>query len=152
MKITRSIAALACAAAVSLTQVIGAFAADDDTAPQQTDVQVEHEHSYKSEITKQATCAEEGEITYTCECGDSYTEPVAKTTSHKYGVGEVVTEAACGVEGKTVFTCKLCGESETTFNGYRVRRVRSGCHISIHHLRRVYLLILWIYSHFFYPL
>ena len=113
MKITRSIAALACAAAVSLTQVIGAFAADDETAPQQTDVQAEHEHSYKGEITKQATCAEEGEITYTCECGDSYTEPVAKTTSHKYGVGEVVTEAACGVEGKTVFTCKLCGESYT---------------------------------------
>ena len=48
--------------------------------------------------------------------------------------------------------CSFCASSETTFNGYRVRRVRSGCHISIHHLRRVYLLILWIYSHFFYPL
>lgn len=35
-------------------------------------------HSYTSEVTKEATAAEYGEITYTCSCGDSYTEQIAK--------------------------------------------------------------------------
>jgi hypothetical protein len=34
-------------------------------------------HNYKSEITKDATAKEEGEITYTCSvCGDTYTESI----------------------------------------------------------------------------
>jgi hypothetical protein len=34
-------------------------------------------HNYKSEITKEATAKEEGEITYTCSvCGDTYTESI----------------------------------------------------------------------------
>ena len=36
-----------------------------------------HTHSYIDEETKEATCTEAGIITYTCECGDSYTENVA---------------------------------------------------------------------------
>jgi hypothetical protein len=36
-------------------------------------------HSYKSEVTKEATTKEEGIITYTCEfCGDTYTESIEK--------------------------------------------------------------------------
>lgn len=37
-------------------------------------------HLYKSEITTPATHLTEGVQTFTCACGDSYTEPVAKTT------------------------------------------------------------------------
>lgn len=45
-------------------------------------------HSYKSEVTKKATCTEAGEMTYTCEhCGHSYTE-VIKATGHSYKDGE----------------------------------------------------------------
>ena len=36
---------------------------------------VEHTHSYSYTITKPATCEEDGVMTYTCECGDSYTAP-----------------------------------------------------------------------------
>ncbi|MBE6016178.1 MAG: SGNH/GDSL hydrolase family protein [Lachnospiraceae bacterium] len=37
-------------------------------------------HSYESKVTKEATCADEGEITYTCErCRDSYTETIPRT-------------------------------------------------------------------------
>ncbi len=44
---------------------------------------VEHTHDYVSEITKQATCKEEGVMTYTCVDGDdSYTE-VIPATGHK---------------------------------------------------------------------
>lgn len=37
-------------------------------------------HDYKSEIIKEATATEEGQIKYTCKnCGNSYTETIAKT-------------------------------------------------------------------------
>lgn len=36
-----------------------------------------HTHSYTSKVTKQPTCSNEGIKTYTCSCGDSYTEKIA---------------------------------------------------------------------------
>lgn len=40
-------------------------------------------HSYTSEVTKKATCKNEGEETFTCtSCGDSYTKPIAKINQH----------------------------------------------------------------------
>ena len=104
MKIKKRITALVCVIALSLTQVIGAYAEDEEITEQ-------HTHSYVSEVTEEADCANEGEMTFSCACGESYTEVIPKTTSHKYGVGEVLNEAACGVEGKTQYTCKVCGES-----------------------------------------
>ncbi|MCQ2418478.1 MAG: CehA/McbA family metallohydrolase [Clostridia bacterium] len=44
------------------------------------DGEVDCLHNYVGEVTKEATCFEEGEITYTCsKCGDSYTEAIAIT-------------------------------------------------------------------------
>ncbi len=40
------------------------------------------EHKYQEKLTKKANCKEEGEITYTCTCGDEYTVTVPKT-DHK---------------------------------------------------------------------
>lgn len=44
-------------------------------------------HTYDSGVvTKEPTHLEYGEITYTCtECGDSYTEQIAKLTAHSFG-------------------------------------------------------------------
>lgn len=42
-----------------------------------------HTHSYVEHITKQATCTEDGLKTFTCKCGDSYTE-VIQATGHDY--------------------------------------------------------------------
>ena len=42
-----------------------------------------HEHNYTETITTPATCKTDGEATYTCECGDSYTEPIA-TQGHVF--------------------------------------------------------------------
>lgn len=36
-----------------------------------------HTHSYTSSVTKAATCTEAGIRTFTCTCGNSYTEPIA---------------------------------------------------------------------------
>ena len=112
MKLKKKLTARTCALALALTQVTGA-AALDEIAVSLGESGQEHEHTYTVTITKEATCLEAGEKTFTCECGDSYTETIPKTTSHKYGVGEVITQAACGVEGKVVYTCKICGRSYT---------------------------------------
>lgn len=45
--------------------------------PEPTD-QPEHVHSHTGIITTQPTCTEAGVKTFTCECGDSYTEQVEK--------------------------------------------------------------------------
>ena len=55
---------------------------DDDT-PTTPDDDEQHEHSYTSEVTTQPTCTQEGVMTYTCTCGDSYTEAIP-TIAHNY--------------------------------------------------------------------
>lgn len=68
-----------------------------------------HEHSYNSKTTKVATCATVGVVTFSCSCGDSYTEDIPKT-EHVYT--EKVVAPTCTNEGYTKHTCK-CGDSYT---------------------------------------
>ena len=56
--------------------------------------EVAHTHSYVDEETKEATCTEAGLITYTCECGDSYTEDIA-AKGHSFADGFCVD---CGID------------------------------------------------------
>ena len=65
-------------------------------------------HNYTSEITKQPTTAEEGVRTYTCEnCGDEYTEAVAKLESDDPGTTDPgttepeTTDTGNGSQGRT---------------------------------------------------
>lgn len=83
-----------------------------NTTPKQDDKkeqQSTHTHSYTSSISKSPTCTENGIMTYTCDCGSSYTEPIpasghqwtttTETISHpSTGHYETVTkkEAFCG--------------------------------------------------------
>ncbi len=55
-----------------------------------------------------ATHLEEGVKTFTCTCGDTYTEVIEKTTDHTYN--EVVTAPTCEDKGYTTYTCE-CGDS-----------------------------------------
>lgn len=43
-----------------------------------------HTHNYSSSITTQPTCGKAGVRTYTCSCGDSYTESIPATGNHKW--------------------------------------------------------------------
>ena len=64
-----------------------------------------HEHDYVSEITAEATCTDDGTVTYTCTgCGDSYTETI-KAYGHDYECTEE--------EGYYLYICKNCGDSYT---------------------------------------
>ena len=88
-----------------------------------------HEHKYTEKVTKEPTCTEEGEKTYTCDCGDSYTEKIPakghnyvdgecehcgdKDPNHEHKYTEKVTkEPTCTEEGEKTYTCD-CGDSYT---------------------------------------
>lgn len=43
-----------------------------------------HKHSYTAKVTKAATCGTAGVKTYTCACGDSYTESIPATGNHSW--------------------------------------------------------------------
>ena len=47
----------------------------------------EHVHYYRKEITE-PTCTEDGCTTYTCRCGDSYTEDPVEALGHSYKDGK----------------------------------------------------------------
>lgn len=61
------------------------------------ETQVTHKHNYVETITKEPTCTETGEKTYTCDCGDSYAETIP-AIGHHYENGEC-TE--CGEKYKS---------------------------------------------------
>jgi len=68
-------------------------------------------HSYKAEVTE-PTCTEAGYTTYTCACGDSYTDDEVDALGHSYDGGVVSTEPDCETEGVRTYTCE-CGHSYT---------------------------------------
>ncbi|WP_242841295.1 leucine-rich repeat protein [Ruminococcus sp. NK3A76] len=74
---------------------------------------VVHSHKYTSTITKAASCKEEGIRTYTCSCGDKYTERIPKTTTHVFGNWTTTKAATCTIEGTQTRKCSVCGKTET---------------------------------------
>ena len=65
-------------------------------------------HSHTAEVTTPATHTATGVMTYTCHCGDTYTEVIAKLEGHTYKV--VVTAPTCADKGYTTYTCE-CGDT-----------------------------------------
>lgn len=68
------------------------------STPTPTSTEVPHVHSYKETITREATSTEDGEITYVCECGDTYTE-VIKATGYVISDDEDNHNATYEVDG-----------------------------------------------------
>lgn len=66
----------------------------------------EHVHSWdEGKVTKEATCTEAGEKTYTCDCGETKTEEIP-ALGHDYDEGKVTKEATCTEAGEKTYTCK----------------------------------------------
>lgn len=68
----------------------------------------EHKHEYTAEVTTPATHISTGVMTYTCSCGDTYTETIDKVAEHNHNA--VVTAPTCTEQGYTTYTCE-CGDS-----------------------------------------
>ena len=76
-----------------------------------------HTHDYNSSVTKQPTCTDTGIRTYTCSCGDSYTESIPATGhnwEHHDAVYETVTEVTKEAYDEPVYEshviCNGCGK------------------------------------------
>ena len=73
----------------------------------------EHTHAWNDGIvTKEPTCTEVGEKTYTCTCGATKTEPI-KALGHDLKE-TVITEPTCGAAGSKEITCSRCDYKEVT--------------------------------------
>ena len=69
----------------------------------------EHTHEYQSTITRQATCLETGVITYSCRCGDVYTEEIPSTGHQNIEIKNVKNES-CNFDGYSGDRyCSDCG-------------------------------------------
>lgn len=66
---------------------------------------VPHEHDYHETHRVDPTCTEDGYIEYTCDCGDSYREPLP-ATGHTWG------EWSPAGDGKEVRYCDACGAED----------------------------------------
>lgn len=59
-----------------------------------------HTHSYSSKVTKEATCTATGTMTYTCSCGDKYTESIP-AKGHDWKTETIHHDAEYGTRDKT---------------------------------------------------
>ena len=74
--------------------------------------EVEHEHTYEGMMTVMPTCTEAGIMTYSCSCGDTYTEEVA-ALGHVWNEWETVKEATETEDGLKTRSCRRgCGTVE----------------------------------------
>ena len=90
-----------------------------------------HIHSYTSSVTKQPTCTQTGIKTYTCSCGNSYTETISGT-GHKFGNWSTTKAATCTIDGTKTRKCSFCGKTETqvipkTSHNYTTKVVAPTC-------------------------
>lgn len=70
----------------------------------------EHKHNFTGSVTKKPTCTEKGIKTYTCACGESYTEEIEATGHGKTEILNRV-EPTYEKEGYTGDTCcSICKE------------------------------------------
>ena len=68
-----------------------------------------HEHEYTAVMTE-PTCTEQGYTTYTCACGESYTDEYTDASGHSPETVEEIP-AAAGQEGISAgVVCAVCGE------------------------------------------
>lgn len=69
-----------------------------------------HVHAYdEGVVTTVATCSEKGVKTFTCECGDSYTEEIAVDPNNHVHTETVHTVATLDTAAYDTVTCSACG-------------------------------------------
>lgn len=71
-------------------------------------------HTYElTEDSKDATCTEDGVLTYVCAvCGDTYTEEKTATGHAFSTTKKTVVKATCTEDGYKAYVCENCGEEK----------------------------------------
>lgn len=70
-----------------------------------------HTHTYTQSVTTAPTCTLAGVTTFTCSCGDTYTEEIPML-GHDFKETARI-EATCEKKGEITQTCTRCGEVQT---------------------------------------
>lgn len=83
---------------------------DESSTPEHTEAP--HEHTYTETITTEATCEADGVKTFTCECGDTYTEAIA-TQGHIFETYTSNNDATYTADGTETATCSNCDVTDT---------------------------------------
>lgn len=78
---------------------------------------VPHEHDYHKTHRVDPTCTEDGYIEYTCDCGDTHTDPLP-ATGHSWG------EWTPAGDGEEVRSCEVCGAEDYRTTGEDTYSVR----------------------------
>ena len=83
---------------------------EDSTTPEEP-TELPHEHAYTETVTTEATCETDGVKTFTCDCGDSYTETIEAMEHNYETVADSEVSATCTNDGKEADTkCSLCND------------------------------------------
>ena len=83
---------------------------EDVTTPEEP-TEPPHEHAYTESTTTEATCEADGVKTFTCDCGDSYTE-VITAAGHNFAEYISNNDATYMADGTETATC-ICGLTDT---------------------------------------
>lgn len=93
------------------TEAVATVAEAEPTAtPEPTEAP--HEHIYTEDVTAEATCETDGVKTFSCECGDSYTEAIP-ATGHSFTSYVYNEDATYTADGTETATCDNCDETDT---------------------------------------
>lgn len=87
---------------------------EEPVKPQEPE-EPKHQHKYTGVVTKEPGCyyvRKDGEMTYTCSCGDSYVEVLEflPCSDLSDGIRVTVREPDCQHQGRTCEHCKYCGQ------------------------------------------
>lgn len=97
------------------TEVANPTESEDSTESEistETETKEPHVHAYTDAVTTEPTCIKTGVKTFTCECGDTYTEEI-KATGHSYGEYLYNNDATTSKDGTKTATCSKCGKEDT---------------------------------------
>ena len=99
-----------CAALVGVTAIAAVGCSAEVTVPDWiAQLTCSHENWDEGEVTKEATCTEVGELTFTCEdCGKTKTEEI-ELAEHD-GILLYDKVATCETEGEKMYECADCGK------------------------------------------
>ena len=80
----------------------------EEDEPEFEIVNAPHEHCYEEE-KREASCTEQGYTTFTCDCGDTYTETI-EANGHTDSEWIVDSASTCSAEGSKHIECTVCEE------------------------------------------
>ena len=80
--------------------------------PETTSTEAAHKHAYTKTITTEVTCETDGEVLFTCECGDSYIEPIA-AQGHIFESYTSNNDATYTADGTETAKCNNCDVTDT---------------------------------------